>query len=72
MARYDIKPVVWLVRDRESVKFHVENDDYFGTIATLLDLIRQRMKNDAATEQAFQNLKSDLMFLQENYKIEKK
>lgn len=42
--KYKIKPLVWFVRDETSVKFHVENDDYFGTIAAVLSLIKQQIK----------------------------
>ncbi|MFA5753738.1 MAG: hypothetical protein WC905_00030 [Patescibacteria group bacterium] len=73
-AQYQIKPLVWLVKDEASVKFHVASDDYFGTIATILSLARQQMKNGrsknrTALEKTWKNLEKDLLFLQKNYQI---
>lgn len=72
--KYQITPLVWLVRDEASVKFHVTNDDYFGTIATILSLIKQQIKKSGAQDAAtlnkiFQNLEKDLLYLQKNYQI---
>ncbi len=73
---YQIKPLILLMRDEDSVRFHVKNDDYFGTIATVISLIRQKLKkekrpNDLAA-QALNNLEKDLIFLQKNYRIDSK
>jgi len=74
--KYDIKPLILLLRDEDSVRFHVKNDDYFGTIATIISLIKQKTKkecpNNPLLEKALNNLETDLMFLQKNYKITKK
>lgn len=73
---YKIKPLVWLVKDEKSVKFHVKNDDYFGTIATLLGLIKQEISksqnNSKKIKTTFDNIEKDFMWLQKNYKIVKK
>ena len=47
----------------KSLKFHCENDDYFGTLATVLDLFRQEQNSK------FKRLRDDLMWLQDNKKI---
>lgn len=74
--KYQITPLLWLVRDEDSVKFHVKSDDYFGTIATVLSLLKQQIKKDgvknAALEKTFKNLEKDLLFLQKNYQINPK
>lgn len=72
--KYKIEPLVYLVEDAGSVKFHVKNDDYFGTIATVLSLIRQDItKNNrydaAVLEKLLVNLEGDLNILQKNYQI---
>ncbi len=72
--RYLIKPLVWLVKDEASVRFHVEQDDYFGTIATIISLIRQRIQENPAAytpdfKDALLNLENDLAWLQANYQI---
>jgi len=75
--KYQITPLVWLVRDEASVKFHVTNNDYFGTIATILSLIKQQIKKGGAPDTAtlnkiFKNLEKDLLYLQNNYQIKPK
>ena len=57
---------------RTSTRFHVSSGDYFGTLATAIDLLRQAldkrgyMKKDRAL---LRNLTDELMYLQENYTI---
>jgi hypothetical protein len=73
---YRIAPVIWLVKDEESTKFHIHRDDYFGTVATILGLIAQTIeKKQPANRQLLikilDNLKRDFMFLQKNYRIER-
>ena len=66
------------LRDAESVDFHVNNNDYFGSAATLIRLIRQNLNEEikktprkdwAPIETAFKNLEQDLMILQQDYHI---
>ncbi|MDP3837143.1 MAG: hypothetical protein Q8Q67_03515 [bacterium] len=75
---YQIKPKKRYIRDAESVKFHVDNNDYFGTAATLLGLIRETLSSEikkapdkdwAPVEIAFINLEQDLLILQGHYHI---
>lgn len=76
---------VLLLNDIESTKRHIKADDYFGTLATILDLIRQTtteksksvghpMSDKSAIKQTeyMKELRDDLVFLQKNYKIVKK
>jgi hypothetical protein len=73
--RYVIKPLVWLVKDEAGVKWHVASDDYFGTLATILSLLRQQSKpsgRTAALKTTWNNLEKDLLFLQKNYQINPK
>lgn len=67
-----------LLRDAASVRFHAANDDYFGTAATVIHLIRQRLTADLKTapgdegaliEKALKNLEQDLLILQSDYQI---
>lgn len=75
---YQLKPTVKILKDAASVKFHVDNDDYFGTAATLVALIRQQLsqqikkapsKERDLIDRAFKNLENDLLHLQNNYQI---
>jgi hypothetical protein len=75
--KYKIKSLLNFVRDEKSVKFHIKSDDYFGTIATVLSLIKQQIKKDACKNadilsQTLNNIEKDLMFLQNNYQINPK
>lgn len=71
--QYNIQPLVWLLQDQKSVAFHVQNDDYFGTIATVISLIKQKIKKECPEskkiDQALNNLEKDLLYLQKNYQI---
>jgi len=72
---YSISIKNWLVKDEESVKNHIEADDYFGTLATILDLIKQENLLEKDSEKAnkvLRRIKKDLLYLQENYKITQK
>lgn len=72
--KYLIKPTARLLKDEASVRFHIKSGDYFGTIATVLGLIRQQISKDERSDasvlnKALDNLNKDLIFLQENYLI---
>lgn len=72
--KYKIKPLLWQVKDAASTKFHISQDDYFGTIATVLSLLRQaaEKKPENITPdfyKALKNLEKDLVWLQKNYQI---
>lgn len=72
--KYHIAPLTWLIRDEAGVRFHVKSDDYFGTLATVLSLLRQQAKKDgrlkAAALKSLDNLEKDLLLLQKEYRIE--
>ena len=75
--KYRIKPLFWLVKDESSVKFHIVCDDYFGTIATVLSLVKQQIKKSdgprtVALKKTLNNVEKDLLFLQKNYQIKPK
>jgi len=75
--KYFIKSLAWMVRNETSVKFHIENDDYFGTMAAILDLIKQQLEKDECynalmIRKTLKNLEKDLLFLQNNYQIKPK
>lgn len=78
MNNYKIKSNYKLLRDASSVRFHAENDDYFGTAATTLRLLKDSLSELIAKSPAedrdlinktFNNLENDLMILQNNYLI---
>lgn len=55
---------------QKSVKFHIKSGDYFGTLASVLSLIKEL--GDKGNLKLFKKIISDLMFLQKNYIIIKK
>jgi len=59
---------------KESVEFHVKNDDYFGTLATVISLIRQNLESNGLSKnnKCLVDLEDNLVFMQSNYKIIKK
>jgi hypothetical protein len=73
-AKYTLSIKPGLLKDEASVKRHIAADDYFGTIATILSLIKQEIKKHP-TKQALdmvlilKNIEEDLMFLQKNCHI---
>lgn len=71
-------PSLRLLRDADSVRFHVDNNDYFGTVATILQLLEKHLDEALKTttrsekklvKETFSNLVNDLMILQNNYQI---
>lgn len=56
----------------KSTKFHIKSGDYFGTLATILSLIKQTPEYINKHIKSLNKLEKDLVFLQNNYKIIKK
>jgi len=57
---------------KKSIAFHVENNDYFATLATVISLMRQDKENIKNNIGVLRNIEKDLMYLQKDYKIIKK
>ena len=56
-----------------SLQFHIEQNDYFGTLATVLDLVSQdlRKKGHRRNAETLLRQRDDLMYLQRSHRIEK-
>jgi hypothetical protein len=56
----------------DALQFHIENQDYFGTLATVLDLLRQDLDRRGYKPHAstLSRLRDDLVYLQRSYRIE--
>jgi hypothetical protein len=50
----------------ESIQFHIRSNDYFGTLATVLDLLRQDARRGYTEKHdaTLQRLRDDLVLLQ--------
>lgn len=57
---------------QKSIKFHIKVGDYFGTLATVLSLIKQTPESINKHIRSLDKLEKDLVFLQNNFKIVKK
>jgi hypothetical protein len=57
---------------KKRIQFHIASNDYFGTLATTLDLLRQTIKKRGYTqedEKLLERLTHELLFLQAHYNI---
>lgn len=72
----DNRPFFGMEKNRiQNLKFHVRSEDYFGTLATILDLFRLDVlekKFIFDKDKLLKRIVKDLKFLQANYKIVKK
>ncbi len=63
-------------KDRiRNLKFHIKSEDYLGTLATILDLFRQDVlekKFIFDKDELLKEMIKDLIYLQKNYKLNKK
>lgn len=81
---YKINSVYWMVCDKinqddiDRLDFHAENNDYFSTLATLLGFVEEAMvdkNSDKSVDnelKLLQQIKKDLLYLNDNYQIVKK
>jgi hypothetical protein len=71
--------------EKENLEFHIESDDYFATLATVIDLQVQRLRPETEgvsvieflerleeSNKVFERKVEELMHLQKNFKIVKK
>jgi hypothetical protein len=56
-----------------NLQFHIDENDYFGTLATVLDLVSQdlRKKGNRSNAETLFRLQDRLMYLQQGYRLEK-
>lgn len=60
--------------NKKSIEFHVKSGDYFGTLATVISLMRQSENSSMQKYNLniLEKIETDLIFLQNKYKIIKK
>jgi len=58
---------------KASLQFHIKKNDFFGTVATVLDLLRQDLDRRGYKPHAgtLSRLRDDLVYLQHSHRIEK-
>lgn len=60
--------------NKKNIEFHIKSDDYFGTLATVLDLLKQNLNpfNQKQEKKTLESKVEELMYLQKKYKIVQK
>ena len=63
----------FLCMNERSLQFHIQQNDYFGTLATVLDLLRQDLDHRGYNPHAatLSRLCNELVYLQRSHRIEK-
>jgi len=58
--------------NERSLQFHIQQNDYFGTVATVLDLVRQDLDRRGYHPHAatLSRLRDELVYLQRSHRIE--
>jgi hypothetical protein len=59
--------------DQKSLQFHIQQNDYFGTLATVLDLLSQDLANQGyfRHEGTLRRVRDDLLYLQHSHQLAK-
>ncbi len=62
---------------KQILHFHIQAKDYFATLATVLTLLKERIKeknsdSENMCDEVLDTIKQDLLYLQEHYTIQKK
>jgi hypothetical protein len=62
-----------LYMDDAELQFHIEANDFFGTLATVVDLVAQSLKKKGTSREiaALGRVRDQLMYLQRDYRIER-
>jgi len=61
--------------DKERLQYHLETNDYFGTLATILDLMRQTTEREGYSKEnndLLERLRDNLVHLQSHFIINPK
>jgi len=56
-----------------TIQFHIEKNDFFGTLATVIDLVSQDLQKNGQNRNAeiLQRLRDNLVYLQRSHRIAK-
>lgn len=58
--------------NKKSIRFHIESNDYFGTLATRVDLLLQDVSRHGYKREYrkdLEELRNELLYLQDRYVI---
>jgi hypothetical protein len=58
--------------DQKSLQFHIQQNDYFGTLATVLDLLSQDLANQGYfRHEGTPRVRDDLLYMQHSHQLAK-
>jgi hypothetical protein len=59
--------------DEAELQFHIQENDYFGTLATVVDLVAQSLKKKGTSREiaALGHVQDQLMYLQQHYRFDR-
>ncbi len=71
---YKIENHNLIIKDQKSTRQHIKQNDYFGTIATILNLLSQnKFINDISEiRKILKKISKEFAYLQKNYEIKKR
>ncbi len=71
---YKIEKKFLFLKDQKSTKKHISQDDYFGTTATILNLLAQDefIENKKEVKKYLKKISKEFIYLQKNYQIKKR
>ncbi len=75
MKKYQLKSINLFLSDIKGVRFHVKSSDYFGTLASVLTIIEEKINNSnnlkdkKLIKKILENTIKDCLYLQTNYSI---
>lgn len=71
---YKIKNNFLFLKDQKSAREHIKQNDYFGTTATILNLLTQDefIENKKEIKKYLKKISKELLYLQKNYQIKKR
>lgn len=75
--QYQIRPSFLTLKDEKTVNYHLKRSDYFGTVATLANLLNHLLSSPDRVSKselkdiirALDNLEKDSIFLQKKFRI---
>ena len=75
MNKYQLKIKNYILSDIKGVKFHLKSSDYFGTLASILSIIKEKIEENYSKSEKkiileiLKNVTEDCLYLQNNYSI---
>jgi len=71
---YKIENHNLIIKDQKSTRQHIKQNDYFGTTATILNLLSQNkfINDNSEIRKILKKISKEFAYLQKNYEIKKR